>query len=73
MKIGRERGVVINVVGQYETLVGEEWQAVVRYDCAHGFFHRDVLMPNDDKEKKAIDLPDLEVALSYAEQDLQDR
>lgn len=73
VKVARERGAIVNIVVQYETLVSEEWQAVIRYDCAHGFFHRDVLMPNGDREKKAIDLPNLDVALTYAEQDLQDR
>jgi len=47
--------------------------AVVRYDCAHGFFHRDLLHPNGDREKKIIEVPDLEFAFTFARQDLEDK
>ena len=73
LKIRTEKGTVVDMVVQYESKVGEQWKAVVRYDCAHGFFHRDVIFPNGDKEKKAIAITDLETALSYAEQDIKDR
>ena len=49
------------------------WVAIVRYDCAHGFFHRDVLLPNGYKEKKSIEIVSLKNASKYAEQDLKDR
>ena len=45
----------------------------MRYDCAHGFFHRDVIFPNGNKEKHTISIIDLESALTYAEQDIKDR
>lgn len=47
--------------------------SVVRYDCAHGFFHREILFPNGDKEKRSIEITDLKTASKYAEQDLKDR
>jgi hypothetical protein len=46
---------------------------VVRYDCSHGFFHRDVLFPDNTKEKQTIIITTLEDALNYAEQDIKDR
>ncbi|MDO9155222.1 MAG: hypothetical protein Q7U47_16190 [Paludibacter sp.] len=58
---------------QYESFINNNWVAVVRYDCAHGFFHRDVLMPNGDKEKKSIEIDSLKNVSKYAEQDLKDR
>jgi hypothetical protein len=61
------------LVAQYETIINEKWMPIVRYDCAHGFFHRDVMHPNGDKEKKLIDVPDLNFAFSYARQDLEDK
>lgn len=73
MRITTERGKVIDIVVQYETLINDKWFAVVRYDCEHGFFHRDVLYANGEKEKQAIGIRDLENALLYAEQDLKDR
>ncbi len=68
-----ENGELIDVLYQYESFINNNWTAIVRYDCAHGFFHRDVLMPNGDKEKKSIEIDSLRNASKYAEQDLKDR
>jgi len=58
---------------QYETLIDDEWVDIVRYDLAHGFFHRDVMTPKGEKEKQFINITNLENALNYAQQDLKDR
>ncbi len=71
MKI--ENGELIDVVFQYESFVENKWYPIVRYDCAHGFFHRDTMKPNGDKEKQVIEIPNLKDAAKYAEQDLKDR
>ena len=68
-----EKGELIDVVYQYETLIENNWTPIVRYDCAHGFFHRDVLKPNGDTEKKELVIDNLKSASKYAEQDLKDR
>ena len=68
-----ENGELIDVMYQFESFINNNWIAIVRYDCAHGFFHRDVLMPNGDKEKKSIEIDSLKNASKYAEQDLKDR
>jgi hypothetical protein len=73
MRITVENGKVVDVVVQFETLIEGKWIAIVRYDCSHGFFHRDVLHPNGDKDKHVIEFDNLETALAYAEQDLKDR
>lgn len=73
MRIAVENGKVVDIVVQYETLIEGKWHAIVRYDCAHGFLHRDVLFPNGDKEKQVIEFENLEMALIYAEQDFKDR
>jgi len=73
IRIKTEKGGVLDIVVQYETKIKEQWNAVVRYDCAHGFFHRDVIFPNGNKEKHTIAITDLEAALTYAEQDIKDR
>ena len=71
MKI--EKGELIDVVYQYETLIEDNWTPIVRYDCAHGFFHRDILKPNGEKEKNEIVIDNLKSASKYAQQDLKDR
>jgi hypothetical protein len=68
-----ENGELQDVMFQYETFIANEWTPIVRYDCAHGFFHRDILLPNGDKEKQTIEIETLKRASQYAEQDLKDR
>lgn len=58
---------------QYEARFKEKWHEVVRYDCAHGFFHRDIMHPNGEKTKYHIPIANLNNALLYAEQDIKDR
>jgi len=62
-----------DIMFQFETQIDNEWVSIVRYDCAHGFFHRDILYPNGDKEKQSIEMDSLKSASQYAEQDLKDR
>lgn len=73
MRITVENGKVVDIVVQYETMINGKWFAIVQYDCAHGFLHRDVIHPNGDKEKQVIEFDNLEMALIYAEQDFKDR
>ena len=68
-----DKGELIDVVYQYEAFIDKIWTPIVRYDCAHGFFHRDILNPNGDKEKQEITIDNLKSASKYAEQDLRDR
>jgi hypothetical protein len=72
IKIRLEKGKVFDIVVQFESFINNNWTPVVRYDCSHGFFHRDVLHPNGTKEKKTIAIKELDDALLYAEQDLKD-
>lgn len=69
----KDKGEILDLVIQYEATINGKWVAIVRYDCAHGFFHRDLMHPNGDKEKKVIEAPDLKYAFSFARQDLEDR
>ena len=39
---------------QYEAEVGGAWVSVVRYDMAHGFFHRDITRPDGTQEKSRV-------------------
>ena len=73
VKLKTEKGELVDVVYQYEAYIENEWRQIVRYDCAHGFFHRDIINPNGTKEKNAIAIDNLKSASLYAEQDLKDR
>ena len=73
VKFEKEKGMINDLVIQYEALINRKWHPIVRYDCAHGFFHRDLLHPNGEKEKKEIEMPDLNTAFAFARQDIEDR
>jgi len=73
IRINTERGKIVDIVVQYESRVKEKWYPIVRYDCSHGFFHRDILTPKGEKIKQAIPITNLKDALTYAEQDIKDR
>lgn len=66
-----ERGAVTSFVVQYEALLQEEWHAVVRYDTAHGFAHRDLMHPGRAAEKQPMIVADLNWAFTFAIQDIR--
>lgn len=45
----------------------------MRYDSAHGFAHRDIIHPSGDQDKQALPFDDFGLAMSYGEQDIEDR
>jgi hypothetical protein len=73
VRITTNKGQLIEVMYQYESFLDNHWINIVRYDCFHGVFHRDVMLPNGDKEKYEIAIDNLKTASKYAEQDLKDR
>lgn len=68
-----EKGNIKDVILQFESFIQGKWHPIVRYDCAHGFFHRDEMFPDGTKDKQVIEFKDLDAVLTYAEQDLKDR
>ena|ERR1700722_2761894 len=71
--IRTEKGKVKDMVVQYESYLSGNWIPIIRYDCSHGFFHRDVLYPDGKQDKQTVPITKLDDALNYAEQDLKDR
>ena len=41
----KTRGRIVSFVVQYEALIQGEWKAIVRYDTAHRFAHKDIPTP----------------------------
>ena len=62
VQLDLEKGELINIVVQYESLIDNKWIAIVRYDIEHGFFHRDMMTPKGEKIKTQIDISDLNSA-----------
>jgi hypothetical protein len=69
-----ENGKVKTMMCQYETLIDEKWTAIIRYDCSHGQpFHKDIMLPNGNKEKQFIEIESLNAAFNYAMQDIKNK
>lgn len=62
----RGRQVVALDLVQYEAEINGEWVAIVRYDMAHGYLHRDLMHPDGTREKRAIHHTSLADALTRA-------
>jgi len=67
----RRAGRIVRFTIQYETLVGGRWLAVVRYDCAHGAAHKDVLDIHGREEKHLLGVSDLREAAAIADADIR--
>ena len=67
----RRKSTIIFFRLQYETLIDKEWKAVVRYDTAHGFAHRDLLDKHSNVQKTPLFNQDYNDALTFAENDLK--
>ena len=65
-----EQGRVRRFTIQLETLIGEHWTPVARYDTAHGFAHLDILHPHTRQDKVRMRAVDFNEALQLAFSDL---
>ena len=65
-----DKGKVIGFAVQLEVFVNNQWQVVIRYDCAHGFAHIDRYYLNGRKVKKELHLK-LKEALTVADEDIK--
>jgi len=67
----KNKGRIVNFVVQYEARIQGRWRAVVRYDNAHRFAHRDILHPGCAVDKMPLNFPSLNLAFTFAVQDLK--
>lgn len=59
------------IVIQYEAYIDGRWRAIVRFDEAHGFFHRDVMSPFGKQTKTTEFADDKGTALTQAIEDIK--
>ena len=65
------RGRIVSFVVQYEALISGEWRAVVRYDTAHGFTHKDIIRANGEVIKQPLFFETYNLAFTFATLDLK--
>ena len=54
------------IVIQYEAYIDGQWRAIVRFDEAHGFYHRDIMSPTGEQQKTILPASDKKKALTDA-------
>jgi len=64
-------GKVVKFMVQLETNYDGKWCEVVRYDCTHGFAHRDSFNLSGNSKKEELSLA-FEEALTLADDDLDE-
>jgi hypothetical protein len=67
----KQKGEIIKFVVQYEALIENHWQPIIRYDTSHGFAHKDILHYNGEQEKQPLYFADFNMAFTYAIQELK--
>ena len=67
----KEKGEILEFVVQYEALISGEWRAVVRYDTAHGFTHKDIIRANGEVIKQSLFFETYNLAFTFATLDLK--
>ncbi len=65
------KGRILKFVAQYETKIDDKWYPVIRYDTAHGYFHKDLMHFNRPSEKLGLEEKGFNDALSSAEKDIK--
>jgi len=67
----KEKGISLEFAVQYEALILDKWQPIVRYDTAHGFAHKDILRADGKVIKQPLFFDTYNLALTYATIDLK--
>lgn len=62
---------VLRFTVQLEIFHGDHWLAVIRYDNAHGFCHRDTLHPDGSQDKTRVFVGDLNETFTFAVEELR--
>jgi len=61
----KEKGFILEFVVQYEALISEQWQPIIRYDTAHGFAHKDIIKPGGEVVKQPLFFDTYNLAFTY--------
>ena len=70
-KFTTEKGQIKRFVVQYEAHIEEKWRAIVRYDTAHGYFHRDVIYPDGSTRKTKLSIVEFTEAFTQSELEIK--
>ena len=66
-----DHGEVLSFAVQLESWIDSKWIAIVRYDTAHGFAHRDKMHSRKGTEKVEIPVRNYKEGLNFAIDDME--
>lgn len=66
-----EKSEILEFMVQYEAMIYGKWQAMVRYDTAHGFAHKDIIRPSREIIKQPLFFETYNLAFTFATLDLK--
>ncbi len=66
-----EQGKVVLFRIQYEALINQRWVAIVRYDTAHSFPHRDVMHSDNSQTKEDFSYYSRAQVLTMGQRDIR--
>lgn len=67
----KEKRKILDFVVQYEAMISEQWQPIVRYDTSHGFAHKDIIRPDGETIKQPLYFETYNLAFTFATLDLK--
>jgi len=67
----KEKGEILEFCVQYEAYILENWQAVIRYDTAHGYAHKDTIHFDGKVDKEPVYFVNYNLVFTHATQDLK--
>ncbi len=67
----RRRKAIEYFTVQLEIQIDDQWVAVIRYDNAHGFCHRDILHPDTMQDKVQVFVGDVNATFTFAIEELR--
>ena len=68
----RHRKRIVQFTVQLEISHGNKWQAIVRYDNAHGFCHRDILHADGTQDKDPVYYGNVNETFTHAVDELRE-
>ncbi|RLD03315.1 MAG: hypothetical protein DRI32_07525 [Chloroflexi bacterium] len=66
-----EQGRIVLFRIQYEAFINGDWIAILRYDTAHGFPHRDLIHPDGSQTKEQFPHYSRKDVLTLGQQDIR--
>jgi len=70
VEIITRKNAVVDFVVQQESSIKDKWNAIIRYNYAHGKPHKDIVNPDGTSKKEWIEISDLSKIIEIGKRDI---